>query len=136
MALQDIDLAIVKESEKVCLLLELKWFIAPAEFREVIHKSEEIEKGISQVLKIKQAFAGNHKPLLEKLNIDSSYRLEGIVVSRNWIGDADVQNSEVPVIPADHLIAKLKGTESLLSTMEWLKNREYLELLQKSAIGA
>ena len=124
--LPDIDLAIVKESEKACLLLELKWFIAPAEFREVIHKSEEIEKGISQVLKIKQAFAGNHKPLLGKLNIDSSYRLEGIVVSRNWIGYANVQNPEVPVIRADHLIAKLKATESIRSTMDWLKNREYL----------
>ena len=124
--LPDIDLAIVKESEKACLLLELKWFIAPAEFREVIHKSEEIEKGISQVLKIKQVFAGNHTPLLEKLNIDSSYRLETIVVSQNWIGDANVQNPEVPVIRANHLIAKLKVTESLRSTMDWLKNREYL----------
>lgn len=124
--LTDVDLGIIKDSEKACLLLELKWFIAPAEFREVIHKSEEIEDGISQVLKIKQAFAGNHKPLLEKLNIDSGYRLEGIVVSPNWIGYANVQNPEVPVIRADHLIAKLKATESLRSTMDWLKNREYL----------
>lgn len=54
--LTDVDLAIVNHSEKVCLLLELKWFIAPAEFREVIHRSEEIEKGISQVFKLKQAF--------------------------------------------------------------------------------
>ena len=124
--LPDIDLAIVNHSEKACLLSELKWFIAPAEFREVIHKSEEIEKGISQILKIKQAFARNHKPLLDKLNIASSYRLEGIVASRNWIGYANVQNPEVPVILADHLIAKLKATESLRSTMDWLKNREYL----------
>lgn len=124
--LPDIDLAIVKESEKACLLLELKWFIAPAEPREVIHKSEEIEKGICQVLKLEQVFAGNHKLLLEKLDIDSSYRFEGVVVSQNWIGEAKVQSPEVPVIQADHLIAKLKVTESLRSTMDWLKNREYL----------
>ena len=124
--LTDVDLAIIRDSEKTCLLLELKWFIGPAEFREVIEKSEEIKKGISQVFKLKQAFADNHKPLLEKLEIDSNYRLEGIVVSQNWIGEANVQSPEVPVIRADHLIAKLKATEDLQSTMEWLKDRKYL----------
>lgn len=124
--LPDVDLAIVKESEKACLLLELKWFIAPAEFREIIHKSEEIEKGISQSLKFKQAFTDSHEPLLTKLGIDASYRFETIVVSQNWIGDANVQNPKVPVIRANHLIEKLKVTESLRSTMEWLKNRDYL----------
>ena len=124
--LPDVDLAIVNDSEKACLLLELKWFIAPAEFREVIHKSEEIEKGISQMLKLKQTFRNNHELLLNKLKIDSSCRLDGIVVSRNWIGYANVQNIEVPVILADHLIAKLKATDSLQSTMEWLLERKYL----------
>ena len=124
--LSDVDLAVVNDSEKACLLLELKWFIGPAEIREIIERSEEIEKGISQVLKFKQAFAANHKLLLKKLNIDSNYRLEGVVVSENWIGYANVQNPEVPVILADHLIAKLKATESLQSTMEWLITRKYL----------
>ena len=124
--LTDVDLAIIRDSEKTCLLLELKWFIGPAEFREVIEKSEEIKKGISQVFKLKEAFDGNHKLLLEKLDIDSSYRLEGIVVSQNWIGEANVQSPEVPVIRADHLIAKLKATESLRATIEWLMARKYL----------
>ena len=46
--LPDVDLAIIDETEKSCLLLELKWFIAPTVARERIEKSEEIEKGISQ----------------------------------------------------------------------------------------
>ena len=124
--LPDVDIAIIKDSEKTCLLLELKWFIAPAVARERIEKSEEIEKGVSQVLKLKRAFANNHKPLLEKLKIDASYRLEGIVVSDNWIGYANVQSPEIPVIRADHLIAKLRTAESLESTIEWLKDRKYL----------
>ena len=124
--LPDVDLAIIRDSEKTCLLLELKWFIAPAVARERIEKSEEIEKGISQVIKLKQAFANNHGPLLEKLKIDSCYTLEGIVVSDNWIGYANVQSPEIPVIRADHLIAKLKATENLESVMEWLKDRKYL----------
>ena len=126
--LPDIDLAIVSDSEKVCLLLELKWFIDPAEAREIIEKSKEIEKGISQIQKLKQAYTNNHKLLLEKLNIDSSYRLEGIVVSQNWIGNAEVRSPEVPVIRVDHLIAKLKVTNSLRSTMDWLQTRKYLPI--------
>ena len=124
--LPDVDFAIISDSEQTCLLLELKWFIAPTLARERIQKSEEIKKGISQVLQLKQAFANNHKPLLEKLNIDSSYRLEGVVVSANWIGYANVQSPEVPVIRAENLIEKLKLTESLESVMEWLKDRKYL----------
>ena len=124
--LPDIDLAIIRDSEKACLLLELKWFIDPAEMREIIEKSEELEKGISQVIKLKQAFSENHKPLLERLNVDSSYSFEGVVVSENWIGHAEVQNPKIPIIRADHLLAKLKGTDSLQSTIEWLKDRKYL----------
>ena len=124
--LGDIDLAIINHSEKTCLLLELKWFIEPAEAREILDRSKEIKKGICQILKLKQAFAENYKPLLEKLNIDSSYRLEGVVVSENWIGYTEVQSPKVPVIRANHLIAKLKATDSLQSTMEWLKDRRYL----------
>ena len=124
--LPDVDLAIIMDSEKACLLLELKWFIAPAVARERIEKSEEIEKGVSQVLQLKQAFADDYKQLLEKLQIDSGYRFEGVVVSENWIGYANVQSPEIPVIRANHLIAKIKATESLESAMEWLKNRKYL----------
>ena len=122
----DIDLAIISDSEKACLLLELKWFIYPAEAVEVIRRSGMIKKGISQVLQLKQAFVNNHEPLLKKLKIDSSYRLEGVVVSENWIGNAQAQSPKVPVIQADHLIDKLKHTENLRSTMEWLTDRKYL----------
>ena len=107
-------------------MLELKWFIEPAEAREIIHKSKEIEKGICQMLELKRAFVNNNKFLFQKLNIDSSYRLEGVVVSENWIGNAEVQSPEVPVIRTDHLIEKLKATDNLQSTIEWLRDRKYL----------
>ena len=124
--LPDIDLAIVNDSEKVCLLLELKWFIAPTVAREQIEKSEEIQKGVRQSLRFKQAFANNHRQLLDKLKIDSSYLFDGIVVSENWIGYANVQSPEVPIIRAEHLVEKLKAAESLQSAMKWLRKREYL----------
>ena len=37
-----------------------------------------------------------------------------------------VQSPEIPVIQMDHLIAKLKTTKTLESTIEWLKARNYL----------
>ena len=113
--LTDVDLAIIMDSEKTCLLLELKWFIAPALARERIEKSEEIAKGVAQVIRLKQAFANDHEQLLNKLKIDSGYRLDGVVVSENWIGYADVQSPEVPVIQSDHLIAKLRTAQNLES---------------------
>ena len=124
--LPDVDLAIIDDSEKTCLLLELKWFIYPAEPREIIEKSKEIRKGISQMRQLQNAFADNHQPLLKKLNIDSNYRIAGVVVSQNWIGHAKAQSDDIPVIQADHLIAKLKNTKDLGSVIEWLKARKYL----------
>lgn len=124
--LPDIDLAIISDIEKTALLLELKLFIAPAIARELNEKSKEIEKGISQVLKLKHAFANHSEALLKKLNIDPSYRLEGVVVSENWIGEAPVQSAEIPVIQSDHLIGKLKAVGTLESAIEWLRARKYL----------
>lgn len=124
--LGDIDLAIISDSEKACLLIELKWFIAPAEIHEIINKSKHIKKGVSQMLNFRQAFANNYAPLITKLGIDSSYRFETVVASQNWIGYVNVQSPEVPVIRADHLVAKLKMTDSLQSSIVWLKDRKYL----------
>ena len=129
--LPDIDLCIINDSEKACLLLELKWFIDPAEIREIMDRSKDINKGISQVCEFKKAFSNNHQPMLKRLKIDSSYRFEGIVVSKNWIGVDYIQSPEVPVIRAIHLIEKLKRAESFQSKLEWLKKRSYLPIREK-----
>lgn len=122
----NVDLAIINDSEKACLLLELKWFIAPTVARERVEKSKTIKKGTSQIQNLKQAFADNSRPLLDKLNIDSSYRVEGVVVSQNWIGYANVQSPDVPVVRTEDLVRKMNSTDNLQTTMDWLKNREYL----------
>ena len=125
----NIDLAIINDTEKAVLLLELKWFIAPASAYESHLKSKEISEGVSQIKKLRTEFSGKNELLLQKLSIDSSFTLEGAVVSQNWIGYADVQSPGAPVIQLHHLIAKLKGENGLKSTIEWLKNREYLPKL-------
>jgi hypothetical protein len=46
--LPDVDLALLDESARVVLLLELKWFIDPAEPREMVQRGEELAKGVKQ----------------------------------------------------------------------------------------
>jgi hypothetical protein len=124
--LLDIDLALIDDSEKICVLIELKWFLDPAEAKEVVEKSEEIAKGISQMLLLKQAIHEGYSPIFECLGVDSSYSVNLTLVSVNWIGHASVQNPEVAVVREDHLIEKLSVTRRLSEVSFWLSERKYL----------
>jgi hypothetical protein len=125
-SLPDIDLAIISPEERACLLIELKWFIDPAEPRELLEKSEEIKKGISQLLQLKRAFSEGDSALVSSLGIDSAYSVGFAVVSANWIGHASEQHADIPVIREHHFIKKLAISETLLETIEWLSHRQYL----------
>jgi hypothetical protein len=124
--LPDVDLAIISPEERACLLIELKWFIDPAEPRELLEKSEEIKKGISQLLQLKRAFSEDDSALISCLGIDSGYTVGFVVVSANWIGHASEQHADIPVIREHHLIKKLVITKTLLETIDWLSHRQYL----------
>jgi len=125
-ALPDIDLALVDDVEKVCLLLQLKWFIAPDEVGEVIQKSEEIAEGIAQQLRLNQAMLDNPRPFHEALGVDSSYRVGCAVISESYVGLPSIQHPDVPVIQEDHLIYKLVHGGGSASTLDWLASRAYL----------
>lgn len=127
-SLPDIDLAIISDADKRCLFLELKWFIDPADIREVIQRSEELEKGVSQALKIKSVIDTNSQILLEKLGIDATYEFAFVVVSKNWIGFNNVQNAAIPIINQLHLTEKISQDKMLADTINWLKNRQYLPI--------
>lgn len=124
--LPDVDLALIDDSERVCILMELKWFLDPAEAKEVIEKSQEIAKGVSQLLLLKKAVREGYSPVFERLRIDPSYSVGVVVVSANWIGHASVQNPDVPVIREDHLVEKLSVTDSLSKVLSWLSGGRYL----------
>ena len=124
--LPDIDLGLIDDSDKSLLLLELKWFIEPAEVREVIEKNEELRGGILQLLKIKKSFIEQNKFLFEMLNIDKSYEIGFAIVSENWIGLDNIQHPEAPIILERHLISKIKETKTLKGVIEWLQKRSYL----------
>ncbi len=50
------------------LCVEIKWFIEPAEIREVLARSEELSKGVDQALKITKAFKDADTRLLSLLD--------------------------------------------------------------------
>ncbi|MBJ7268053.1 hypothetical protein [Idiomarina abyssalis] len=52
----DLDIAVIDDENKLCVVFELKWFIEPAEIRESLDRSEELEKGIEQGKKLLVSF--------------------------------------------------------------------------------
>ncbi|MGE3560093.1 MAG: hypothetical protein AB7J53_14115 [Nitrospira sp.] len=127
-SLPDIDFAIIDDEEKVCIIFELKWFIEPAVVREVIEKTQELKKGVQQLIALKRAFESKHQPLLTKLKIDASYRLFLTLASENWIGHSDAQHPEVAIIKASHFLNTLMAFQDLHKSAEWLNSRAYLPI--------
>jgi len=125
----DVDLAIISDADQLCLLLELKWFVPPAEIREVHERRQELQKGISQVERRLAALREDDSACHSFLK--SVPRIEGAVISKNWIGDSSVQQLSRPVIATPHFIAKLGAGEPLSVISDWLATREYLPVLDK-----
>ena len=122
----DLDLAIIDRQNRVCLCIEIKWFIEPAEVREIHSRSEELTKGVTQALKLAELFANQDDLLLRLLDIDSSYEFQSMVGSVNFIGSHYVQDSRVPITKLWHVAAQVRADANLAKTLNWLRQREYL----------
>jgi hypothetical protein len=121
----DVDLAIISDKERACLLLELKDFIDPAEPREIMARSVEIARGIAQVRDRRLAAERSPSPLLSALGVDGGYVLTWAVASETSIGAVYVQTTDVPVVNARHLADRLTRS-GLVSCSNWLQSRAYL----------
>lgn len=123
----DVDLAIVDRKNKKCITVELKWFIEPAEIREVIQRSKEVKKGVEQAKKISEAWNASDNRLLDDiLGVDKSFDHLAVVAPVTSIGNPSSQDISVPVIKTWHLIDEILKVGDLGKVMEWLINREYL----------
>jgi hypothetical protein len=105
--------------------LELKWFIEPAEIREIEQRSQELAQGIVQVKKIKVLFERGDERLNVLLGIQD-YQFFTAVASMNWIGHADVQDPDVPIIKVFHLLHRIAESGSLAEVVSWHGNKDYL----------
>jgi hypothetical protein len=125
----NLDIAIIDRENKVCMCIELKWFIEPAEVDEIVHRSEELIKGVQQAKEIFRLFRIKDENLLNNiLDIDEGFDFCAIVGSRNWIGNFDVQDKDIPIIKVFHLLEKMKEFRNLKYLMTWINERNYLPL--------
>lgn len=122
----DIDLAIIDCAEKICLCIELKWFIEPAEIREVLLRSEELEKGVSQAKLLNALFVAKDARLFGLLGITDEYQFQAMVGSVTSVGRPGVQDPQIPITKLWHVVYKLKETRSLRMVVQWLRLRAYL----------
>jgi len=122
----DIDLAIIDRKAKVCICVEIKWFIEPAEIREVLARSDELAKGVTQARKIAFAFRRSDQRLMGLLNIDASYDFLSMVASVNFIGRQQIQHPEVPITKLWHLASEIRQHGNLSEVLKWLRTRRYL----------
>jgi hypothetical protein len=122
----DLDLAIIDRPNKACLCLELKWFIEPAEIRELGDRTKELKKGVDQAKHLTELFRANNKQLVVSvLKIDQTYDFFSAVGSVNWIGMADVQDPAVPIVKVWDLMAEIRAKD-LPHAVKWLRERQYL----------
>ncbi|QEY15787.1 hypothetical protein D0C16_07245 [Cellvibrio sp. KY-GH-1] len=123
----DVDFAIIDRQNRACIVFELKWFIEPAEVREQLERSQELQKGVEQAEKIKKKFdEGDSQLINDVLKIDSSFVFASAVGSRNWIGSFYVQSKAIPIIKVKHFIEVLRQLKSLQLAIEYLDARDYL----------
>lgn len=123
--LPDIDLAIISDRDRACLLCELKWFIEPAEARELLQKEKEISKGVGQVEALVSAVRSD-SALRDKLGIGPDYLIHGAVMSETWVGNTTPATAAIPVIRTRHSEAVLESSIDLRSVIAWLSERRYL----------
>uniref|UniRef100_A9U7B1 Predicted protein n=1 Tax=Physcomitrium patens TaxID=3218 RepID=A9U7B1_PHYPA len=98
----DVDLAIIDHDGKVCLCIELKWFIEPAEIREVMVRSQELQKGVAQAKILTSLYFGKDIRLLTLLGIGDDYEFQAMVGSVNFIGRSNIQDPAVPITKLWH----------------------------------
>lgn len=122
----DIDLALIDDVSRSCILMELKSFVAPVEVREMWHRSKEIKEGIGQVKIRKELEKTKAQALHEVLDIDKEWRIDWAVVSESSVGDGYVQEESVPVVRTAHLIRRIRDNDGLAGIGRWLTDRRYL----------
>ena len=121
----NVDLAIVDDREQSILFLELKWFIEPAEVRELRDRSEDLSKGIAQC-KTLLALATDNPGCLARISRRPFCIVAAAVVSANWVGLANIQDCDIPIITEEHLVLKLEAANTLSEVIAWLRAHAYL----------
>jgi len=125
--LPDIDLAIIDHENKCILLCELKSFIHPAEPREVVEKTQEIQKGVGQASRLLEFYKANQAPLLAAIKLNGHFDVMAIVVADNFVGEVVSEAEGIPVVMTSHLV-RLLSEKSLAELIGILRSGSYLPI--------
>ena len=120
-----LDWALIDHATKTVLVTELKWFIEPAEVRELHEKNSELEKGVEQALLRAECLRQDAK-VQKWFGIDDNYQVFAAVISANSIGDWFVQHQNCPIIRQQHIQNRIATECSLIEICRWLHERKYL----------
>ena len=123
---REIDLALMEDATKCCVIMELKSFVAPAEAREIWERSKEIDKGTNQIKRRRARMQTAAEALHEALSIDKSWTVTWTVASESSVGGVFAQDAEVPVVRVGHLVRKILRNGGLKGVDQWLAKRLYL----------
>ncbi len=126
----DLDLGIIDPSERIALILELKWFIDPAEPAELIRRMEDLDKGVDQLRARVACFQGS-QVAREWLGIGADFEVVPVLVSANWIGFARNESDEIPIIRERHFARQLETASNLRDLASWLREKRYLPVEDK-----
>ena len=127
----DVDLVIVDEPHKCCLLLELKSLLDPADPREILDKAQEIKRGVKQIRERRKQLLKNWEPLYKALGIDSKLVIHSAVASESTVACGLADSREVPVVRSSHLIALIKSEADLRKVCEKLSKGDFLPVRGK-----
>ncbi len=125
-AASELDLVIVDDKERWCLVLELKAFLDPADPREVGDKAEAIEKGVEQIARRCDALRNNRKSLNNVLKICDEYSVGFAVVSETSVGCGMARVGDTAVVRSAHLIERIKSERNIRRVCGWLSDRAFL----------
>lgn len=93
--------------------------------REILRRSEELAKGVRQCHKLLNAYADTPE-LFRVIRGAPFVDTAAMVVSANWIGHADVQDTAVSILNEEHFLQKLASAQALTDLLHWVRARKYL----------
>jgi len=128
--LGDLDFVATDIQTRTAILAELKWFIAPAEIREYVHRDQEIATGIRQLRRLLDTEGRLRPDVAALLGLTADWTVLCLVIAgSNFIGTRAVQDSEVAVISESHLAHYWRKHKSLHTIVTLLRARDHIPRL-------
>ena len=110
--LPDLDLAIIDTDSDHVFLCELKSLHSPSSPREIIEKTQEIEKGASQIRKIANWVEESLQEFIDMTGWENISGVTRVVVSKHFVGWGYYEDTDIPIISMHHFMEIMKSFDS------------------------